>query len=470
MIRARRPPSLESLFVAAFVLLGFRVGARPIGDNSMLTHLRTGIDMVTGSGIPRVDPYSYTAAGQAWVVQSWLPEWTYGWAWRLGGFRLVVLEQALLTALLAWLVLRLARTNSPLRTGLVGVVVMTLGVPFWSPRPLLFGLLALALTITVVERRRTPWLLVPVVWLWVNSHGSFPLGLVWLGARAVGEWRDWRAWPGETVPYLGAFAGGLAVSVLNPLGARLLLFPLTLAGRRESFSRVVEWMSPNFQTGGGRAALVGLTLALLLLFRFRVSWRQLLPATVFVGLGLLAARNLPLTAVVLAPVLSRALRIRESRVPRPAPRAPQARFNGLVLAVIAAAAALFALSVLRGPGLALRRYPVDAVAFLERENLLSAPHRLVHPDFVGNYLELRYGRGVAVFVDDRVDMFPPEVNADYRAVLGARRETLDVLRRHQVDVVLWSRDLPLTTVLEATGRWQQVFLDEDGWVVFRRIG
>ena len=62
----------------------------------MLTHLRTGIDMARGLGIPRMDPYSFTAPGHAWVVQSWLPEWTYGWAYRLGGFRLVLLEQALL--------------------------------------------------------------------------------------------------------------------------------------------------------------------------------------------------------------------------------------------------------------------------------------------------------------------------------------------------------------------------------------
>ena len=94
MLRRLRAPSLESLFVAALVLLGFRLGALPIGDNSMLTHLRTGIDMVAGDGIPRADPYSYTARGASWVVQSWLPEWTYGWLHRFGGFRLVLLEQA----------------------------------------------------------------------------------------------------------------------------------------------------------------------------------------------------------------------------------------------------------------------------------------------------------------------------------------------------------------------------------------
>ena len=180
-----RAPKLEGLFVATFVLLGFRLGVRPIGDNSMFTHLRTGIDMVRAGSIPRTDPYSFTAEGSRWVVQSWLPEWTYGWAHQLGGYRLVVLEQAVLVAALAWLVVRLARTGSPLRTAAAGLLTVGIGAPFWSPRPLLFGLVCMALTVTVVERKRTPWLLVPIVWLWVSSHGSFRSA--WSGSEP-GRW------------------------------------------------------------------------------------------------------------------------------------------------------------------------------------------------------------------------------------------------------------------------------------------
>ena len=75
-LRGLRAPRLDSLFIAALVLFGFRLGVRPIGDNSMFTHLRTGADMTGGRGIPRTDPYTFTAAGRRWVVQSWLPEWT----------------------------------------------------------------------------------------------------------------------------------------------------------------------------------------------------------------------------------------------------------------------------------------------------------------------------------------------------------------------------------------------------------
>jgi hypothetical protein len=465
----RRVPKLESLFVATFVLLGFRLGVSPISDNSMLTHLRTGIDMVRGSGIPREDHYSWTAGGTSWVVQSWLPGWTYGWAHRLGGFRLVVLEQALLMAALAWLIMRLARAGSPSRTGVAGLIVLGAGVAFWSPRPLLFGLICMALTITIVERRRSSWLLVPVVWFWVQSHGSFPLGLAWLAARAVGEGLDWRSWPRDAMSYIGAFAAGLAVAVVNPLGARILTFPLTLGGKRSVFQRIVEWTSPNFQSGPGRISLVFLVLALLLLVRARLPWRDVVPVVMFLAAGLVASRNLPVTAIVFAPVLGRALRRPESAPARRIESSKEQRLNRALALTVAAAFVVFGASVLTKPGLRLDNYPVAATAYMEREGLLTDTHRIVHRDFVGNYLELRYGGRVPVFIDDRYDMYPVQVSKDYIELLEAGPRSLQVLDDRQVDAVLWDRDQPLPNLLLVSGRWQEVHASDD-WVVLRRIG
>lgn len=467
-MRARlRAPRLEALFIATFVLFGFRLGVRPIGDNSMLTHLRTGIGIAASGSIPRTDPYSFTAQGASWVVQSWLPEWTYGWAFRLGGsdFRLVVLEQAVLMAALAWLVLRLARTGSPLRTAGAGLIAVGIGAPFWSPRPLLFGLICMALTVWVVERRRTPWLLLPIVWVWVNSHGSFPLGLAYLGARAVGEWLDWRAWPRDAVRYIGAFAAGLVVSALNPLGARLLAYPFTLGDRAEAFERVVEWMSPDFQRQ--RAALLFLTLALLLLVRARLNWRDVIPSVTFLAAGLLAMRSLPLAAIVLAPVLGRILRQPDSKPDRPPAVGGSDRANRVVAVAIAAAFVLFGASIWSSEPLRLDSYPQAAVTFLDREGVLREPHRVAHADFVGNYLQLRYGPQVKVFIDDRVDMYPAAVSRDYRTLLTGGPGALGTLDRHRIDVVLWDRELPLAGLLEASGQWQEVFGEGD-WRVFRR--
>ncbi len=467
----RRPlpsPRLESLFVATFVLFGFRLGVRPIGDNSMLTHVRTGIDMVRGLGIPRVDPYSFTAPGHDWVVQSWLPEWTYGWAYRLGGFRLVVLEQAVVIALLAWLVVRLVRAGSPLRTAFGALIVVGIGAPFWSPRPLLFGAVCMALAVTIVESRRSHWWLVPVVWLWVSSHGSFPLGLAWLAARAVGEAFDWRAWPRDAIRYVGGFVVGLVVAVVNPLGAKLLAFPFTLGDKRQTFERIVEWMSPDFQHAPARVALIFLVLALLLLVRARLSWRDVVPVVAFMAAGLLAVRNLPIAAVVLAPVLGRVLKRPDSLPPLPPVPASRERLNRVFAVALVAAFVVFGLSIRTNDPLRLSGYPIAATDFLEESGLLAAPHRLAHLDFVGNYFELRFGRRVKVFIDDRYDMYPVEVSQDYSNLLRGRPQWQAILQARQIDVVLWDRDLPLTSLLKSTGQWLEIFADGD-WVVLRRL-
>lgn len=466
LVRRLRAPSLESLFVAVLVLLGFRLGVLPIKDNSMFTHLRTGIDIAAGDGIPRSDPYSYTAAGTEWVVQSWLPEWTYGWLYRLADMRLVVLQQAVLIALVAWLVARLAKAGSPVRTAASSTLAVGLGAAYWSPRPLLFGLICMALTVTVVERRRTPWLLVPIVWLWVNSHGSFPLGLVWLGTRAAGEWLDWKDRPRETARYIWAFLAGLGVAVANPLGGKLLLFPLTLGEKRTVFENIREWQSPDFHAPVNRIALVFLAVIIVLLFRARLTWRDAVPAMAFLLMSLYAVRNVPLLAIVLAPVLARILKRPEGSRPRPGPTERQMRLNRIMALLIGAMFVVFGVTVLTGDPLNTLPYPEDAVTWLETNDLLGEPNRLVHQDFVGNYLELRFGRGAPVFIDDRVDMFPPEVSRSYVRLLQGR-DPFEVLDRYRANLVLWELEKPLTGILRLSVDWQEAYQDER-WVIFRR--
>lgn len=471
-------PSLESLFIAILVLLPFRLGTSPIGDNSMLTHLRTGIDMVAGAGIPRVDPYSWTARGDPWVVQSWLPEWTYGLVHSIGGYRLVVLQQALLVGLLAWLVVRLARAGSPLRTALAGLVVVGIGVQFWQPRPLLFGLICFALLITVVERRLSPWLLVPVVWLWVQSHGSFPLGLLWLASLAFGEWLDWRARPHASLRYVGAFLVGLVVAVVNPLGARLLTFPFTVGEKRSVFENIVEWKSPDFQSYAGEFALVFLALGLLVLLRARLPWRDVIPVVTFLGLGLVAARNLPVLAVVLAPVLGHILRRTDPAPPASAAEsgarasaaesgARRVRINRMFAGAIVAGYLICVVAVFRERPLDLESYPVAAATYVNANGLQRPPHRLANQDFVGNYLTFRFGPEAWDFIDDRYDMFPVAVSEAYLDLVAGGEKAQQVIDRYQVDVVIWQTSKALPALLAATGRWRVGFEDKT-WVVLER--
>ena len=83
------------MFTWVFAVGGLAVGIRPLHDNSFMWHLRTG-RFILDHGIPRQDPYSYTAAGTKWVAQSWLAELFYGIVNRLpGAFGLRLLGAAL---------------------------------------------------------------------------------------------------------------------------------------------------------------------------------------------------------------------------------------------------------------------------------------------------------------------------------------------------------------------------------------
>lgn len=466
--RLVRATGVEALVLATFALLGFGIGARPLGDNSSFLHLRTGIEILRTWHIPTADPYSFSAHGQPWVVQSWLASVAYGASYRIAGVHLVVLLNAVLMAILALLVAVLARTGVGPRTMASAGVAVILGALYWSPRPLIFGLLGLGLLVLVVERDRNPWWLVPIMWVWVNTHGSFPLGYAWLGIRLAGEAIDTRSLRRPRWKLVGISVVALAVSAVNPLGPKLLAFPFSVGDKQAAFKHIVEWASPNFQTGQGMLTLVFLGLAVVILGRAKLAWADALPVAAFLVLGLFSARNLAPFAIVLAPALGRAMR------PSAPPTAPTGndparhRLNVAAGAALGLLAVVFTASSLSGSGLALAPYPTKAESWMVANGLLDrARHRVVSQDWVGCYLILVRGLQGRVFIDDRVDMYPLSVSSDYEALLHGQSNSPDILSRYGADVVLWQRKLGLPGILDAHGGWRHAYEDRD-WVVLTR--
>jgi hypothetical protein len=478
-------PTVESLVVGALMLFGFRSELQGISDNSSMVHLRTGIEMMRHWSIPRTDPYSFTAPGHPWVVQSWLASAAYGSAYELAGIHAVVFVHGVLTALVALVIATLARTGSAVRTMATASLAVLAGASFWAPRPLMFGLLALGLLILVVERRWSVWWLFPITWVWVNTHGSFPLGVAWLGARLVGEAIDQRRLPREVLRYLVGFLGALVVACLNPLGPRLLLFPFAVEGKRQVFQNVVEWRSPNFQTAQGLATLACLSLALLILLPTKGRWADTLPLVGFLALGLISVRNVSPAAVVLAPALGYALRVKPRVVEVPATpgvsppdvaatsapeeedglepievpaRARPLAINKAIAGLLVFVALLFTLGAQRSAGLDLSTYPAQAEEWMKAHGYFNPKdHRVAAQDVNGCYFILANGTTSKVFIDDRVDMYPVAVSNDYDSLLRGSVDSSAILDRYTADVVVWDRNLALVSNLQASGGWRQVY-------------
>src|SRR5690606_5747380 len=112
-------------------------------------------------------------------------------------------------------------------------------------------------------------------------------------------------------------------------------------------------------------------------------------------------------------------------------------------------------------------YPVEAVDRMEERGWRDASIRWAHRDYVGNYLDLRYGAEANVFVDDRYELHGAQLFDDQLTLVRAERGWAGVLDRWQIDLVLWEEDHPLAQLLELDPGWSEAFT-ADGWSVFCR--
>ena len=444
----------------AMALVGLGFGASRISDNSFLTHLATGREMLE-NGVVRHDVFTWTSGGESVVVQSWLASFVYALIDDVAGFHGLRLFTALLGAVLAAMAWHLTRAQESLITR-VGIMLPLLAVGHvnWTERPLLIAFVLFAAMMVVVEGDGRPrWLFVAGAF-WVNIHGSWPLALVYLAARTAGGAIDRGDVRRETrsFGYLGA--GMLIGGVVNPYGPAMLLFPLDLLGRQEVLSRIVEWQSPSFDSMWTRAFLVMMLGAVAGLMRSG-RWRDALPTMVFIAAALVGRRNIALASLVLLPTMARGL---------PAiGRLTAARTSDAIRLGCVAVAVLLVLlpSVALGrPHVDVDRYPEEAFNELEERGIVPGETRIVHQDFVGNYLDIRYGDAGAAWIDDRFELHDASLIDDYLTLLDGTPGWDDVLARYDAEVIVWPLESPLA---ELAADWTRLWSD-DRWVVLCRPG
>jgi hypothetical protein len=460
--RPRRwPPAVTVLIGAGFALWGLSIGIDRLSDNSFFTHLATG-RLILDHSIPHSDPYSFTAHGEPWVVQSWLASVVIGWVDSWFGASGIRVLMGLLTAglaAMAWRLTRPAHTEEPTPSTIPTMRMRPMRV--WAPRPLLFGLLLLTITLLAAERGLDPRWLVPVFWLWVNFHGSFPLGLValgclWLGRRADGDagTTEWRCMQWAVV--------GTVLGAVNPLGPVLLYFPIRLLGRMGVLREVIEWQSPSFAFAWTRLFLVQVVIGVVVLVR-RPSYRAAIPLVVFTAAALLGVRNVAVASLVLIPGMARGLA--DLGTIRGAARS---RAVGVAVVAMLVVAMVMARSALTAPAYNLESFPVDAVAWIHENGLHRPGLDQASSDTTGNYLELVYGDQAGAFIDDRVDMYPKQVVDDLLVLMHGAPGWREVLDRNGVDLVLWGRSQPLTGLMEESSDWRILYQDPSWSVACRR--
>lgn len=458
-----RGVSASAIVTTIFALAGWIVGSSRLSDNSFLWHLRTG-EYILDHGIPRHDVFSYTAPGTRWIAQSWLAEVIYAALARTVGLFGVRVFVGLIGVAVSVLALRLAvRLSGRLLRG-AGIAAVSLGGVFmlWSERPLVIGVLFLVVLLWIVEvpeswvGRQALWTIPIVLWLWANVHGSFSFGLAYLALHVIGRWVDGAVpWHGRERTLVLATVIGVLVSLVNPYGLSLLTFPIELLSRGEILSHVHEWQSPDFRASWGIALGAWIAVFVWALARGnnRVTRRDLIVTVPMLLMALWAARNIAIAPLIGMPVIARAFAAEPTTGPR---------FSRAFVATACAAVALVGLamgaSAAAEPNYAFDTYPVKAMRYVARHDLLG--RHLLTDDADAGFVINQYWPRQQVFMDDRFDMYPMQLMRDFLALAAGDPKWSGMLDHYDVDVVVWRSDEPLAALLNESTSWHRVHHDK----------
>jgi len=331
--------------------------------------------------------------------------------------------------------------------------------------------------------------------LWVNCHGSFPLGLLIAGLWVVdGVWGAVRGGEGGRARALALAA---AASLLNPRGPGAFSYLAGMSVHPVIQGMVPEWAPPTFSTLTGALFLTGLlaTAALLALSPRRPEPLELLLFLAFGALGLWTVRGAIWFGLALAPVwavhLSAVFGTPLRSVPdyeRPFVVSHEAKRSGVqktqngtplrsvpdykrdlpatLLAVLLTAGALVTLPWFKErlplppakAGLISAETPVAATEFLLRERL---PGPLFHAMPFGSYLVWAAQPEYPVFVDSRIELYPVEVWLDYLHISAAGCGWEERLARYGVRTLMLSpQEQPaLVAAARASPHWHRVYED-----------
>ncbi len=463
---------LRRVFTLVVFLGLVSLAARRVVDPDLWWHLRTGHLTIENGAVFHTDPFSFTRAGQPWINHEWLADVAMYELHRAAGWGGLILISALLWTIAYSLAFR--RAGKSYTAGVVTLAGAFASLPVWDVRPQVFSVLfasaLLGLNDAAESRPRQLWWAVPLMFLWVNLHAGYALGIALLFLFLLGDVLEYFL-HGKGQGFrtrLMAFVACLAVVPLNPYGFRMYGYPLATLRSSSMQNYIQEWFSPNFHD----PQYLPLALVLLAVFALLALSSRRLHAgeMILLAFGVLAAlvsvRHIAIFALIATPILSKLLGDflpKNDRVP--------VRSLGMA-AVNAALLVCFTIFVVvhvrqtiqRQPAVEREQFPAKAVEYLASHEL---PGNLLNHYDWGGYLIWRLYPSTLVFCDGRADVYGDAVMKEFADVSTLRGDWNGVLERWQIRTVLMPPDSPLITALKASGRWQMAYRDSQAVILIR---
>jgi hypothetical protein len=505
-LRWTLPSFADLFFLVLIVILAFSpMSAGLLRDADTGWHIRNGEQILATHAIPRSDPFSYTKHGEPWYAWEWMYDVVIAAIHHVSGLNGVVLFTAAVISVSFALLFRfiLQRSGNLAVAVFLTLLAAAAAQVHMLARP---HVLSWLLTLLWVENlcrfedgERSALLWLPLLMLlWVNLHAGFILGLGLLGIFAMG-----CIWSALTAPRDGdrrriaqlviAFSACLLTTLLTPYGYRLHIHVYQYLSNSFLMNNIDEFSSPNFHVSVYEyfELYIPLVIAGAVLGRDRLTPTRFLLLLFSLHAGLYAARNIPISAIImsvaLGPLMTVAISPGSACTPRPrwlrslldigqgvsdSLTRLESQFHGHVLVAVVMAASVTL--VLNGGRVHSRQmlaahfderdFPVKAAQFIAQRGIRD---HLFSSDTWGAYLIYSLYPGTKVYFDDRHDFYGEAFVKDYGKAISGSRQWREPLDRYQVRWVLMPVDSPLSSLLRESQEWRADY-DDGSAIIFSR--
>ena len=270
----------------------------------------------------------------------------------------------------------------------------------------------------------------------------------------------------------------LLITLINPYGYHLLLFPLKLVSNKEIMDNVSEFLSPNFHKFMPFKYLLLLLIGVLAVSRKRLSAIEIILLLTFTSMSLYSVRYILLFAIIAAPILSRQaegiianasqntfldrLVKKSNNFSSIDERSGRFLWAGVAMLVIISAALIGKISF----RFDAEKKPVAAVEFLKTVGLKGNMYN--HDEF-GDYMIYAAYPEYRVFFDGRSDMYGADRVKEYLKVANFKQGWDHVFEKYDIHWVFFPSDSTLSNALNQRQDWKLVYTDNVANIFLKNI-
>jgi hypothetical protein len=253
------PSIIDILLIALFISI---LKYSTICSYDIWWHLKTGLTLLSGV-FPKVDIFSFTATGREWILHEWGSEIVFALIdkyWSLAG--LMVFKAIIVVSTIGIVYKSIQKRSVNFFLSLLIMLLVIIGsANLWVVRPHIFSMLFLVI---LADRVYDYWdngnksilYYLPFLFLvWINLHGGFVLGFVFLGvciaAQSINNFfkfdTSYEVSQSKVNNLFISSVVSFFACFINPNTYKSILYPFSYLGNNIPSHLVQEWQSVTFK-------------------------------------------------------------------------------------------------------------------------------------------------------------------------------------------------------------------------------